>query len=232
MAREGAGGDGVGRGEEDFRFLVAHAAGEISVGGRDAIHRLVHAAEGVNRAAEAGGAGGVLRHLHAGGFEDVPDRFIAGHGVLQFVDDVGRGGYAEGVDLDAATFQHLGEGEEVGGFAAGAGADVGAIKVDLVERLGQRALAGIGVHGHGGLERGEVELLVVDEALVLIELDGLVVGLGAVALGALVDVGEGLLVRGKKQRSCRQPRWPCWRWSCGHPCSASMAPGPSYCMAR
>src|SRR3989442_15578980 len=65
--------DGRRRGEKYLAFLVAHAARKVAVGGANALHRRIHATEGVHRTAEAGGATGILGHLHAGVDKDLPD---------------------------------------------------------------------------------------------------------------------------------------------------------------
>src|SRR5207245_11254157 len=53
---DGAGGHGERAGQVHPRLLVAHAAGEVAVGGADAAQRLVEPAERVGRTAQAGGA--------------------------------------------------------------------------------------------------------------------------------------------------------------------------------
>src|SRR3954466_8740919 len=52
-----AGGHGERAGQVDTRLLVAHAAGEVAVGGADAAQGLVETAERVAGPAQAGGAG-------------------------------------------------------------------------------------------------------------------------------------------------------------------------------
>src|SRR5205809_828414 len=64
LSGHGAGRNRHGRGEEDLRFLMAHPAGEVAVGGADAFHRRIHPAECVDRPAQASRATGVFRHLH------------------------------------------------------------------------------------------------------------------------------------------------------------------------
>src|SRR5271166_6679884 len=55
-AGKGGRGNSVGAGQEDLGLLVAHAAGEVPVGGADALHGGIEATKGIDRAAEAGGA--------------------------------------------------------------------------------------------------------------------------------------------------------------------------------
>ena len=145
LAGEGAGGDGGRRSKEDLGFFVTHAAGEVPVGRADTFHRRIHAAKGVDRAAEAGGAAGVFGHLHAGVDEDFPDGVSSPPGGLQVMDDLWCGGHTEGVDSDAFAAEHAGEFQEVAGLAAGAGADVSAVEFDVAEFFGELALAGVGM---------------------------------------------------------------------------------------
>ena len=82
--------------EEHLRFFVAHAAGKITIRRADAFDaRFVDAAKGVNGAAQARGATGVLRHLHAGVGENFPNRFFAPTRGLQIMDDFRRRRNAE-----------------------------------------------------------------------------------------------------------------------------------------
>ena len=53
---------------------MTHAAGEVAVRGRNALERRIHTAEGIDRAAQAGGAPSVLGHLHTGIDQYLPDR--------------------------------------------------------------------------------------------------------------------------------------------------------------
>ena len=185
--------DGRGRGQEHLRFLVAHAAGEITVRGADALHGCVHAAEGVHRAAQTCGATGVLGHLHSGVDEYLPHCLFAPQRGLQVVDDLRCRGHAKGVDRHPLALQHVGELQEVARLPARAGADVGAVQLH-VHLLGLLALAGIGMARDGGFELAQIHHHLVHELLVLVALHGLVGRLGAVQLAAVIDECLGLLV--------------------------------------
>src|SRR4051812_25305286 len=126
---------------------MTHAAREITVGRADAFHRRVHATERIDWSTEARGAAGVFGHLHACVDEDLPDGLIAPTRGLEVVNDFRRGGNAEGVDDDFFAAKHAGEFEEVARFAAGAGTDVGAIKLGVAHGLGELALAWIRMAG-------------------------------------------------------------------------------------
>ena len=118
FASEGARSNRGRGGEEHLRFLVAHATGEIAIGGADAFHRGIHTAESIHRATETGSATSVFSHLDASGKKNVPNRLLAPAGSLQIVDDFGRGRDAKGIDSNALALQHTGEFEKVAGFAA------------------------------------------------------------------------------------------------------------------
>jgi hypothetical protein len=70
VAGEGTGGHGGRRGQKDLRFLVAHAAGKVSIGGTDAFQGSIHAAKGIDRAPEAGCTTCIFGHFHTGINED------------------------------------------------------------------------------------------------------------------------------------------------------------------
>lgn len=173
---------------------MSHATREIPVGGADALHGSIHAAEGIHGSPEAGCAGGVLRHAHTGAFENVPNALSVPEGFLELTHHGGGGRHPEGVDLDRLAANHLGKCQEVAELSAGAGTDVGAIELHVAHFLGEFTLARIGMAGDGRLEFGEIEHLVVNEALVGIEIHRLEVGLGAVGLHPLGDVVDRLLV--------------------------------------
>ena len=92
-------------------------------------------------------------------------------GGLQIVHDLRRGRHAEGVDDHLLAAQDAGELEEIAGLAAGAGADVGAVELDVAEFLGQLALAGVRVAGDRRFELREIHDRLVDELLILVALD-------------------------------------------------------------
>ena len=66
--------------------------------------------------------------------------------------DLRRRRNPERIDEHTLAIQHAGELHEVAGFAAGARADVGAIKFDIAQLFGQFALTWIGMAGDGRLE--------------------------------------------------------------------------------
>ena len=72
-ASQSARGDGRWRSEEHLGFFMTHAAWEIAVRSADAFQRHVHAAERIDRTAEAGCATGILGHLHTCIDENGPD---------------------------------------------------------------------------------------------------------------------------------------------------------------
>ena len=72
--------------EENLAFLVPHATGKIAIGRANALQaRLVHPTKCIHRSAEARGTAGVLRHPHARGDQDVPNRFATPLGALQIL---------------------------------------------------------------------------------------------------------------------------------------------------
>src|SRR5690606_8297430 len=112
VAGQGAGGDGQGAGQVDAGVLVAHASGEIAVGGADAVDRLVESTEGVLRAAQTRGAARST-DLAAGVHEDVVDAlFAVGFGLAADVEsqhvgvDLGGAWYHEGGNFDLFPLQH------------------------------------------------------------------------------------------------------------------------------
>src|SRR5437870_1830394 len=107
---------------------MSHAAREVAIGRTDAANRRVESAEGVAGAAETCGTGGVA-DLGARGQEDLFESLAVDEFSLQAAGDLGGGGDDEGVDLDASAAEDAGGGAEVGHLAAGAGADVRAVKL-------------------------------------------------------------------------------------------------------
>src|SRR5262245_58741355 len=76
LTRQGAGRHGQRTGEVDAGLLVAHAAGEVAVGGADAAEGAVEPAKRVAGAAQAGGTRR-LPQLRSGGEEDFFQRLAA-----------------------------------------------------------------------------------------------------------------------------------------------------------
>ena len=105
--------------------------------------------ESIHRPAQAGGAAGILGHLHARIDQDLPDGFAPPAQRLQVAHDLRRGRDAEGIDHDSFVLQQPGEFEEVAGLAAGAGADIGAVEFDVAHFFGFFALARIRMAGDG-----------------------------------------------------------------------------------
>src|SRR6266576_1286214 len=170
-ASDGAGRDGRGAGEKYLRFLVAHAAGEITVRGADAFEAgFVDAPKRVHRPAEARGATGVLRHLHTGTDEDFPNRLAAPTGGLQVVNNLRRGRHAKRVNRHAFAAEDAGDLHEVAGLAAGARTDVGAVEFHMAHLPGLLALARVGMTGDGRFELVEIHDEFVSELLVFVRL--------------------------------------------------------------
>ena len=131
VTRNRRGGGGERRGEVNRRGLGAHAADEVAVRGRDDDLVAVGAAEGVDRTAEAGGAGGRCHREAAGVHENLQPGLLADGARPQRFRHFGGGWHEEGVDGDFAAVEDVRRHLEVFNLAARAGADVGAVELDV-----------------------------------------------------------------------------------------------------
>ena len=113
------------------------------------------------------------------------------------MDDFRGGGHAEGIDDHFLAAQHAGEFHEVAGLAAGARSDIGPIELNVGQFLGGLALAGVRMTSHRGFELGEIDDNLAGKLLVVIHLDRLVGGSGAVEASAGVDVLGRARIEGK-----------------------------------
>ena len=146
----------------------------------DAFHRRVHAAKGIHRPAETGGAAGIFRHLHAGCHEDFPDRLLIPMRRLEIVDDFRSGRHTEGIDdyfLAAQDARHF---HELAGRATGARTHKGAIQFGTAHFFRQLALAGVRMTGDRGFKFGKIDGHLVNKLFIPIPLHRLIGGFGAV----------------------------------------------------
>src|SRR5205085_10509511 len=142
----------------------------------------VEPAEGVGGPAEAGAAAAGAE-LAAGIDEDIGDALFVGaffnaaeveaqHVRVHF----GGAGDDEGFDLDFVPFQDVSGEDHVGDFAAGAGADVGAIQGDIAAIAGGVAIVRGVRFGDQGLEGAQVPLGLEGVFRILVILENFPVG--------------------------------------------------------
>jgi hypothetical protein len=172
----------------DLRLFGAHASGEVPVGGGDADLLALQAAEGVGWSAQACRAGR-LTHVGAGLLKDVPECFAVVVGGLELLADQGCSGNDIGLNAHLVAFDDLCRRFEIGYFAAGAGADVGAREPRAAHLRDGRLVVGRVRFGHHGLQVGA---FVAPDAVVF----GVrvVVERREIVVGALAHVVEGDLV--------------------------------------
>src|SRR5207237_5251833 len=103
--------------------------------------------------------------------------------------DFGRAGDDKRGDLDPVALEDVGREDHVGDLAAGAGADVGPVQLDVAAVVGGVAVVGAVGLGDERLQRAQVPLRL-EDVLGAGVLGGYVPG-GDVGAGA--DVGEGLV---------------------------------------
>src|SRR5688572_30215167 len=150
---------------------MTHPAWEIAVSCTDALQGRVHSPKRIHGPSQAGGTPGILGHLHAGCDEDLPDRLFTPQGVLQVMNNLGRGWNPKGVDSHMPPPQNPGKLQEVAGLAAGAGTDVSAVELDVAHFFRFLALAWIGMTSDGGLKLVEINDHLVNELFVLVPHD-------------------------------------------------------------
>src|SRR5262245_51484022 len=108
---------------------MTHSTRKVPVGGANELHRRVHTAEGIYRAAQACGAASVFGHLHTGIYQDFPHGLCTPTRGLKIVNDLRCSWNAECVYSHSFALEHTRKLEKVAGLPAGAGADVGAVQL-------------------------------------------------------------------------------------------------------